>query len=129
MSSSPYRRTQFDYQIAGPRSGRAYNGLHPALVALNSVSNVIGPGRLSTVKEVLMTITWPAGGSVGEITIEGSDDPDYTGVWVPLAVIPWTAVSKKDQFRYTGGQQALRARASIAVDGGTGVTVTAKGIS
>lgn len=123
------RRVQFDIQIAGPRSGRAFNGLHPALLAVNDKSQILGPGRLATVKEVLMTLTWPAGGSQGQIEIEASDDENYAGLWANLASIPWSAVSRQDQFRYSGGQSFLRARVSVTVDGAPGVTITAKGLS
>lgn len=125
MPSSPYRRNLFDIQIAGTRSGRAYNGQFPGLVNLNDVSEVLGPGRLGTAKETLITITWPSDSASGQLEFEGSDDGTFTGSWANLASIPWTAANKKDQVRYTGGQSYVRLRVSTPVTGTGGATATA----
>lgn len=127
MSSSPYRRNLFDVQIAGPRSGRAYNGLFPGLSAVNDASEVLGPGRLGTAKETLITLTWPPNGSQGQVEIEGSDDDKFTGVWANLGSFIWSAANKKDQWRYTGGMAFVRLRCSVIVDGTGGATATASG--
>lgn len=118
-------RIRWQHQIAGPQS--IAKPPVAVLVALNMVSDVLGPGRLHNVREVLFDIAWGANTSAGEITIEGAADPDYAGTWAPLAVIAWTAGGKTDQWRFTGSQMALRARVSTLVVGSDGVTVTAQG--
>lgn len=122
------KKNLFEDQIAGPVSGRAHNGQYPALRNVNDVTEVLGPGRLSTAKEVLFTITWPAGSTQGQIEIEGSDDGAFTGSWAPLGSVPWSAANRKDQFRFSGGESNLRGRCSTAVDGADGAIVTAKGL-
>lgn len=123
------KRNLFEDQIAGPVSGRAHNGQFPALVALNAVSDILGPGRLSQAKEVLFTFTWPTGSTQGQVEVEGSDDGAYTGTWPILGSIPWTASGRKDQFRFTGAQSNLRVRVSTAINGAGGMVVTAKGVA
>lgn len=121
---------RFQDVIAGDSNSKGFGKLQ----ALNSKSEVLGPGRLQSIRELVMEIEWDLGTTAGEITIEAARQTSYSGTWAPLVVIPWTAENKVDQFNFTGSQMNVRARVSSAILGagaaavaGIGVTVTAQG--
>lgn len=116
----------FEDVIAGPNSARG--GAFPTLVSINDATEVVGPGRLRGCTEVLFTVTFPPGSTVGQLELEGSDDGSFTGTWNNLGSVPWTAANKKEQIRFTGAESFLRMRCSTAVDGVGGAKVTAKGV-
>jgi hypothetical protein len=53
------------------------------------------------------------------VTIESSFSDTYTGVWAPLAVVPFAATApKQDLVQITGVHLNLRARVSTVLAGG-----------
>src|SRR4051812_37268597 len=114
-------RTKFQKSIAGPLTGPGQTGLYPALKALNSVSEVLGPGYLAGIKDVIFMLRWLAGVTTGSLVLEGANDPKYTGTWAPLITVNFTdsatAAPRIDQVNYSAAQMSLRWRVTTLLDG------------
>ena len=86
---------------------------------LNTVSNVIGPGRAARVKEWFFSVRFGAGTSAGVVTVEASDDPNDANSWASVGTMTWTAANKTEKLNFTGALPAVRLRISTAIVGGT----------
>lgn len=118
-------RIRWQECIAGTRS--RLGGAYPALAALNSTSDVLGPGRMHSVRETLINARWPDDSTQGEFVVEGAADKTDTGTWAELARVAWSAGGKTDQVRITGSHMNLRCRATIVINGTGGLVIDAQG--
>jgi hypothetical protein len=67
-------------------------------------------------------VLWSSGTSAGQVVLEESFSPTYTGAWSTIGTINWSAASSTDVFHQTGAFRSLRVRVNTAIAGGT-VTV------
>ena len=67
-------------------------------------------------------VLWSSGTSAGQVVLEESYSPTYTGTWSTIGTINWSAASSTDVFHQTGAFRSLRVRVNTAIAGGT-VTV------
>lgn len=81
----------------------------------------------ASVGAIALYVAWSAGCSAGVVTIETASDPDYTGRWAPLYSENWSAASIQDIIQISGALEAIRARISTPISGGT-VTVTGSAV-
>lgn len=96
-----------------------------AVVALDTTHVPIA-AQSSQVRELRFYATYGPGTSAGVVTIEGSPDAAFAGVWAALGTIPWVAASKVETLRVEGVHLHVRARISTAIVGGS-VSVDAVG--
>lgn len=66
-----------------------------------------------------VVVEFGAGVGAGVIAVEEAARPDYTGTWVELATIAWSAASKAGSASVDATKAALRLRIKTAVTGGT----------
>lgn len=86
-------------------------------------STVIGPGLAPNSQEHVFYAEWSTGVSAGVVEIEEAPYAEYSGTWVGVATLTYSAGSPIIQVSHKSGcYMALRARISTAVAGGT-VTV------
>jgi len=102
------------------------NPLFSALVAADSKSAVVGPGRNHAITKHVWYLEWGVSVSQGEAVIETAGHPDYSGAWAPLGTVPFSAAGQVDRFSYDGMLNSTRVRMLQAADG-AGVTVRFSG--
>ena len=64
-------------------------------------------------------VLWSSGTSAGQVVLEESFSPTYTGAWSTIGTINWSAASSTDVFHQTGAFRSLRVRVNTAIAGGT----------
>mgnify|MGYP001570439934 CR=1 FL=1 len=84
-----------------------------------TTSVVLGPGRVSRIREVTMYVTTVGAVTSGQVLLETAADPAFTGTWVVLATINPAATDTAYRASVTGVWLALRARVNTAIGGGT----------
>lgn len=105
----------------------------PWLAAVDGLSGVAvnpsfpGVASISAEKYGTMTTThyinWAAGVVMGEVTIESSDEPSYTGPWVVEQVVTFSGGAPKlDKVVIEGAFGAIRHRITQPVVGGSVTT-------
>lgn len=96
------------------------NKIVEGAISSNGVTTGTG-AAVATNEAKLVTVygEWSAGCSAGQYVIEGARNGDYTGTWVTLATINWSAASKLDIFQSIAGLNAIRTRITVNVVGGT----------
>src|SRR5438477_12958898 len=93
-------------------------GNYPLLTAAVTGSGALGPNECSGARQIEVSITFGAGTSAGAVTVE-SATPGYGGTWASESVVNWAAASRTHKVIITGGRQAIQARISTAIVGGT----------
>lgn len=86
-------------------------------LAANTVY-VIAPEIVKNAREIVIYIAFLALTSAGVIEVEGAHDPNFTGTWVSIGTITWSAASKCHKVSITGVHKALRVRVSTNLVGG-----------
>lgn len=74
-------------------------------------------------QHVTLYLKWSSGVSAGVVTIETADAVGYAGTWGAVIAVTQTGASREDTVQMEGPFNAVRARISTTVVGGT-VTVT-----
>jgi hypothetical protein len=105
--------------VATEVTGLTTTPMLAAASALNATGTVIGPGFMPRCRESVIYLVWGAGVGSGGVTVETAHDPNYTGTWAPLVVVPWSAASHEDVVQITGIHGAIRTRISTVLAGGT----------
>ena len=90
-----------------------------ALSAAEAVSDVLGPGTMSRIRELGVYVVASAGVASGVVLVEGAHSESYTGTWATLATITLTGASRVHYAAVTGVHLAVRLRISTVVAGGT----------
>jgi hypothetical protein len=80
---------------------------------------VVGPGRVSRVREIALYVVFGAGTTAGAVVLEAAPDAAYTGTWANLATVSWSAATKVGLAQASGVHLAVRARISTGIVGGT----------
>lgn len=57
--------------------------------------------------------------SAGQVTIEGSHDANYAGLWAAIAVVDFVQANRVHNVAITGNHIAIRARITDAIIGGS----------
>ena len=83
-------------------------GNYPLLTAAVTGSGALGPNECSGARQIEVSITFGAGTSAGA-----------GGTWASESVVNWAAASRTHKVIITGGRQAIQARISTAIVGGT----------
>lgn len=102
----------FDEQIAG-------NPRYPALAAVNAVSDILGPGRLSRCVSAAIRGQFAADCTTGVVEVEASHDQRFPGTPASigsLAMAAGQSMAVDIPSAWLGG--FVRLRVSTAVDGG-----------
>jgi len=99
-------------------SRRLSKKLIDAQTALNT-AGYVGISEIAQIDESGFHIEFSSGSAAGQVVIETSSDPAYTGTWAILSTINWAAASKSHYVAITGVFRALRVRISSAITTGT----------
>src|SRR6185295_8585263 len=99
-------------------------GIKAKLLVAKSALNdaAITPEVFGTlgIQRTTSTIKWGTGVVSGAVTVEGADDPAYTGTWAPIAVVTFSGTApKEDYVQADGSFGAIRHRVSTVLSGGT----------
>lgn len=73
---------------------------------------------LKSTRELVIYIHFLTGVTAGVIEVEGAGDPSFTGTWVSIATITWSAQNKAHKTSVTGVHKAVRIRASTPIANG-----------
>lgn len=90
----------------------------PAATAVIGYQWFVPREILRHARETIIYIAFGALTSAGVVEVEGSHDEKYTGTWVAISTITWSAASKCHKVSITGVHKAVRLRFSTALVGG-----------
>lgn len=89
------------------------------LVNATTGSAVVGRSAPQQCRAGVVYVNWGAGTGAGTVIVESANSISYTGTWVPVSTVAWSAAGKADLVAITGIHGALRTRISVTVTGGT----------
>ena len=108
--------------------GKFSDRIMDRLVALNSVSETVGPGRMAKCEAVSVQVGFGAGATTGTAEIQWSHHQSFPGTPVTVASVAWSAPESGDVVnidpKYFNG--FIRVRLTTASDG-QGVSAWASG--
>lgn len=103
--------------MAGQRT-QFWKQLWSAKVVLDFAAAIPGD-VLPHCRELCIYAVFGAGTTAGTVVVEGSHDPDYTGAWVNIGTMAWSAASTVKKTSITGVHRAVRVRISVAIVNGS----------
>lgn len=84
-----------------------------------TASTVIGPAYMGQVQEWTIYVVFDQDTTSGVVTIEAAHRADFGGTWHSLSTVTWAVANSVQLVSVTGVHQAVRARISTVIGGGT----------